>query len=194
MRADMKKIGGSEILAGSLNGKVALNELVVLTMKEPDEPEPLFLDFSRVKVATASFLRESVLTVRNIVRTRRSNLYPVIANANELIIDELQELVSGQRSDVLVACQLSESGTVSRVVLIGELEPVQQRTFDLVRQAGETDASELMRTYGAADRTTRTTAWNNRLTSLAFLGLLVEVSQGRAKRYRALFGDLHHGR
>jgi hypothetical protein len=193
MHVDMKKTGGSDVLAGASNGKRILAKLVALTVQEPLEPEPFYLDFLRVDVATASFLRESVLMLRNIVRGQRSNFYPVVANANEIIRDELHELVSGQRSDVLIACTFSESGTVSNVGLIGELEPVQQKTFDLVRNVGETDAGELMRAHGASDRTTRTTAWNNRLTSLAFLGLLVEVSQGRTKRYKPLFGDLQHG-
>jgi hypothetical protein len=193
MQIDMKKVAGTAILAGALNGKRALGKLVAMTVQEHFEPEPVFLEFSKVDVATASFLRESVLALRNIVRGQRSNFYPVIANANANIRDELFELVGGQRSDVLIACALSESGKVSDVSLIGDLEPVQRRTFDLVRQVGETDAGELMRAHGATDRPTRTTAWNNRLTSLTYLGLLVEVSQGRTKRYKPLFGDVQYG-
>ena len=189
----MKKIGGLAVLAGASNGKRVLAKLVASTVQEPLEPEPFFLDFAKVEVATASFLRESVLMLRNIVRGQRSNFYPVIANANPNICDELHELVGGQRSDVLITCTLGESGRVSHVGLIGQLEPVQQKTFDLVRDLGETDAGALMRAHGASDRATRTTAWNNRLTSLTFLGLLVEVSQGRTKRYKPLFGDLQYG-
>ena len=193
MLVDMKRLCGSGVLAGASNGKKALAKMVALTVQEPFEPEPVFLDFSKVDVATASFLRETVLSLRNIVRGQRSNFYPVVANANSDIRDELNELVNGQRSDVLITCTRSESGTVSDVALIGELEPVQRKTFDLVRKIGETDAGELMRAHGASDRTTRTTAWNNRLTSLAFLGLVVEVSQGRTKRYKPLFGGVQYG-
>jgi hypothetical protein len=193
MKIDIKKVCGAAVLAGALNGKRALGKLVEMTVQEPFEPEPVYLDFSKVEVATASFLRESVLTLRDIVRGQRSNFYPVIANANANIRDELIELVDGRRSDVLITCTLSESSTVTDVALIGELEPVQRRTFELVRQSGETDAGGLMRAHGASDGTTHTTAWNNRLTSLAFLGLLVEVSQGRTKRYKPLFVDAHYG-
>lgn len=193
MNIDMKKVAGSSILAGASNGKNVLAKLLATTIREPLQPEPIFFDFLRVDVATASFLRESVLMFRNVVRSQRSNLYPVIANANSDICDELHELVDGQRSDVLVACSRNELGMVKDVKLIGELEPVQRRTFDLVRELGETDAGELMRAHGTTDRTTRTTAWNNRLASLAFLGLVVEVSEGRTKRYKPLFGDLQYG-
>jgi hypothetical protein len=189
----MKTLGGGDVLAGTANGKRVLAKLVDATVQEPQQPEPFLLDFKKIEVATASFLRESVLSLRNIVRGQRSNFYPVIANANSLICDELHELVGGQRSDVLISCALSESGTISNVTLIGQLEPIQKRTFDLVQELGETDAGELMREHGAADGTTRTTAWNNRLTSLTSLGLLVEISQGRTKRYKPLFGALRHG-
>lgn len=187
MRIDMKRTGGSPVLAGSSNGKKALAKLLASTVQEPLDADPVFLDFSGVEVATASFLRESILVFRNFVRGRRSNFYPVVANANSDIRDELNELVSGQKSDVLITCRLSESGKASDVQLIGDLEPIQRKTLEHVRQLGETDAGELMRTHGADDRTTRTTAWNNRLTALSSLGLLVEMSQGRTKRYRPLF-------
>ena len=62
-------------------------------------------------------------------------------------------------------------------------------TFDLVSERGETDAAELMREYGANEKPIAQTAWNNRLASLTSLGLLVESSQGRAKRYRPLFRE-----
>ncbi len=66
---------------------------------------------------------------------------------------------------------------------LGDLDPKQRVTFDLVCERGETDAAELMRQYGG---TKTQTAWNNRLAALAALGLVVEMSQGRAKRYKPL--------
>jgi hypothetical protein len=187
MRLDLKSMGGDSVLAGAINGKKLFPKLLSATMKEPDEPEPVFLDFSGIDVATASFLRESVLALRDVVRGRRSNFYPVIANANDKVQDELRELVAPPRSDVLIACKLDKAGSVKQVALIGDLEPAQRRTLELVRERGETDAGELMRDYGEREKVTRTTAWNNRLTSLAYIGVLVELSEGRAKRYKPLF-------
>lgn len=187
MKISLKDVGGSEVLAGALNGRVALNRLLEETTSEPDGPEPVFLDFSSVEVATASFLRESVLAFRDIVRSRRSSFYPVIANANETVRDELIELLH-PRGDVLMACILGEDESVVEAAPIGDLDPKQRVTFDLVREHGETDARELMRSYGKKEGLKHATAWNNRLASLASLGLVVELSQGRAKRYRPLFG------
>jgi hypothetical protein len=187
VKFDLEALGGSAVLAGAISGKRVLGQLLALMPAEPTQPAPVFLDFANVDVATASFLRESVLEFRNAVRGRRSNLYPVIANANAIVQDELRELVGPPRSDVLIACKQEANGAARDVILIGELEPAQRRTFELVRQCGETDASELMREFGEKEKITRTTAWNNRLTSLSFLGLLVELSEGRAKRYKPLF-------
>lgn len=88
-----------------------------------------------------------------------------------------------------MACVLDPAGSVTQAAPIGELDPKQRLTFDLVRKYGETDAGTLMRAYGEEEGTKHATAWNNRLSALAALGLVVEVSQGRAKRYRPLFGE-----
>lgn len=186
MKINLAELSGTSVLAGALNGRTALNRLLAETTTEPDSPEPLFLDFSGIEVATASFLRESVLAFRDIVRGRRSGFYPVVANANELVRDELIELLRS-RGDVLMTCGLDEDGTVVEASPIGELDPKQRLTFDLVREHGETDAGALMRSYGESEGLKHTTAWNNRLASLASRGLVIEQSHGRAKRYRPLF-------
>ena len=103
---------GNEYFGGALGGKSALAKLVATTNKEPKEPEPYFLDFVQVEVATVSFLRESVMAFRDHVRGRRSKYYPLVANANEMVEDELNELVK-VRGDVLAACKLDEAGNVT---------------------------------------------------------------------------------
>jgi hypothetical protein len=127
-------------------------------------------------VATASFLRESVLAFRDIVRGRRSVICPVVANASDAVKEELDELVKS-RGGILMTCQLAEDGTISNPSLIGRLDRKQQLTFDLVRQRGETDAMELMREFGGSEDV-GSTAWNKRLSSLAALGLVIEMSFG----------------
>jgi hypothetical protein len=189
MRISMRELGNGDgqILAGAIPGRKVMAKLVKLTGREPALPEPLFLDFSGVQVATVSFLRESVLEFRDAVRGRRSNFYPVIANANDLVVDELTALVA-PHGDVLMLCSLDKNGKPHQPRLAGDLDPKQRVTFDLVGQRKETDAAELMREHGDSERV-KQTAWNNRLASLANLGLVVELSQGRAKRYRPLFAE-----
>lgn len=186
MKINLLEVCGSSVLAGALNGRTALGRLLEATATEADKPEPVFLDFSGIEVATASFLRESVLAFRDIVRGRRSHYYPVIANPDESVQDELIELLR-PRGGVLMICTLADDGTVTGAAPLGELDPKQRMTFDLVLQRGETDAAALMREFGESEGVKHTTAWNNRLASLAALGLVIEQSQGRAKRYRPLF-------
>ena len=178
--------GHSEILAGAVNGRKALANLLEHTSNEPEKPEEVFLDFSGVQVATASFLRETVFAFREQVRRRRSNFYPVIANAEPSVEDELKLLVQSDNS-VLMVCSLDHKGKPHNPRLLGDLDPKQRLTFNLV-QKGVTDAAQLMRDHGETENV-KQTAWNNRLAALTSLGLVVELSAGRAKKYRALFEE-----
>jgi hypothetical protein len=187
MRIDMRVIGGSTSLAGAPRGQEALTKLITAIGPDAGEPRPLFFDFVGIEVATASYLRESVLACRDFVRQQRPSYYPVIANANDDVKDELLVLMKARR-EVVMTCTLGGENKVSDVALLGDLEPAQKTTFELVNEHGETDASALMEKYGEREKTTRTTAWNNRLAALSALGLVVEESRGRAKRYRPLFG------
>jgi len=191
MRINILKLIGSDVLAGALSGKKALAKLVELTDQEPALPEPVFLDFAGVNIATASFLREMVLAYRNTVRRRRSNFYPVIANANALVEEELKVLVTSD-GNVLMLCSLDENHAPREPRLLGKLDPKQRLTFDLVQRRHETDAAETMREHGENEGV-KQTAWNNRLSALAILGLVVELSEGRAKRYRPLLAGATHG-
>jgi hypothetical protein len=49
-----------------------------------------------------------------------------------------------------------------------------------------------MREHGESEGV-KQTAWNNRLVALAAMGLVVELSEGRAKRYRPLFMEGKNG-
>jgi hypothetical protein len=185
MRISFRELAAMDVLAGAENGRRLLAKLVEMTGRDPQAAETLFLDFAGIEVATASFLRESVLLFRDAVRNRRSNFYPVIANANDLIAEELRLLCSS-RGEVIMLCTLRDNGSVADPHIAGELDPKQSITFNLVQERGETDAAELMREHGEGEGV-KQTAWNNRLATLANLGLVVEISQGRAKRYKPVF-------
>lgn len=180
----MLDLSKSDVLAGALQGRRAFGELLTHIDREPESPEPVYLDFTGVAVATASYLRESVMTFRDTVRRHRAGYFPILANVNDAIEEELSVLIQPQR-DVLLLCTLNDDGVPSDPHLIGELEPKQRITFDLVKALGETDARELMRQTDGTESVGQT-AWNNRLASLSKLGILMELSHGRAKRYRPL--------
>jgi hypothetical protein len=185
MILNMAQMGGDEVLSGATTGRMVFADLLRATASEPLVATPVLLNFEWVRVATSSFLRESVLAFRDAIRSRRSNFYPVIANVNSEVREELEDLLS-RRGGVLMSC-IARNDEVVEAVPIGELDPKQRLTFDLVQQRRETDAGELMRDFATTDTVKSPTAWNNRLASLAMLGLVVEVSQGRSKRYKPIF-------
>lgn len=184
MHIRLRELLDCDVLSGALTGRKTLQALLDRIGSAPRSPETVYLDFEGIEVATASFLRECVLEFRDTVRRRWTNYYPVVANANETIVEELSVLLEPQR-DVLLLCELDETETPHRPRLVGDLEPKQQITFDLVRKLGEADAGELTRTANGTEKVGQT-AWNNRLASLSRLGLLMEHSHGRSKRYRPL--------
>jgi hypothetical protein len=186
MRIDMMEVGGAAVLAGAINGQKGFARLVERVGPEPAAPTPLFLDFAAVDVASASYLRESVISFRDYIRKTKPRYYPVVANAKDAVKDDLRELTKAGR-DVVMTCRLDRRGRISNPAPLGVLEPKQQMTFDLVRKYGETDATQLMEEYGKSEDTKSTTAWNNRLAGLANLGLVIVESHGRVKRYRPLF-------
>lgn len=184
-RVEIRTETASTILSGALRGQQLLARLLPAFASEPPLPQAVFLDFSGVDVATGSFIRESVLALRDTARARRSNIFPVVANANESVREELAEVVRS-RGGAIWVCTLDEDEQVSCAQVIGELDPKQKLTFNLVKQRGAVDAAELMRDQDPNDAVTQT-AWNNRLASLVGLGLVVEdYSAGRTKRYRLL--------
>lgn len=191
MKVSISQVGKSEVLAGAINGQKMLSKLLELTQKESQSPELIFLDFSGVNVATASFLREAVLAYRDTVRRRRSNLYPIVANANQVIEDELKILVIAE-GDALMLCLLDKNDQPRAPRILGQLDPKQRLTFDLVQKDTETNASALMRAHREKERVNQN-AWNNRLASLANLGLVIELSEGRSKKYRPLLAGATYG-
>lgn len=183
MRYNLAFEGSGPVLAGANNGKVAFGSIVRSIDKEPPTPTPLFLDFKDVEVATASFLRESIFALKLYLRSVRSNIYPVVANSNEAVYEELL-LVANARGDAIICCDLSAADKPSEIGLIGQLDPKQQETFDLVNELKIADAIGLMEKYDAEEDKKSPTKWNNRLAGLASRGLILEFSRGRAKYYR----------
>lgn len=178
-------------LAGALHGQQVLGALIS-SAPHPTEPTPLYLDFGKVKTATASFVRACVLGFKDYARKQNPNLYPVVANAPAVVLEDLLIVLNG-RGDAMAICDLDEQGAVSNARVIGQLESKQLQTLEAVRDAGEADAGGLYEKFKHLDGVSSATAWNNRLASLASKGLLIERSRGRAKSYRCVLPELRYG-
>ena len=169
------------ILAGRLDGKRVFAR-VIEDVPPIKQPSILMLDFASVELATSSFLGETVLPLRDHLRARRPPIYLVVANLNEKVQEELDELLH-RIGDALLSCQFAPGADPRNVQLLGILKPELLETWELVRLMGETTAVELF-SSAKSDRI-GPTAWNNRLTALASKGLVVEFPQGRLKKYRS---------
>ena len=176
---------GMGVLGGATTGRLHKDCLLGKMAAEPSGPAVALLDFAGVEVATASWVREAVIGLRNCLRGRRSNWYPVVSGLAADVREEFLILLR-QRSDALLECARYENGELRDAAPLGILDEKQRMTFELVNSRLETDAGELMRAYGEQEGTRHQTAWNNRLSGLAAQGLVAEISRGRSKRYRTL--------
>jgi hypothetical protein len=169
------------ILAGRLSGKGTflrvLEEIPSFTA-----PTLLILDFHGVELATSSFLSEAILPLRDHLRFRRPPAYVVVANLADKVAEEFDELLV-RSGDAVLACDLAASGAITHVRLMGRLEEKLLETFDLIRQKGTASAVELHAESRESDRI-GPTGWNNRLSVLTSKSLVMEIAQGRTKKYQ----------
>lgn len=174
--------GGQAVLSGAIPGRKLLSTLIAAT-RTSETPTPAFLDFNRIEVATASFLREVVIGFRDYARQSLPNVYPVVANLSPAVTEELDFFVRA-RGDTLWSCELDVHDHVVSARLIGELDPAQRSTFEAVIELGAITAPELAVRFSSQG--IGPTAWNNRLSALATKGLLVERKQGKSKSFSPL--------
>ncbi len=185
----MKKIaitllspGDEPILAGRLSGRRAFIKALE-AIPSIDEPTLVILDFKGVDLATSSYLSEAVLPLREHLRLRRPPAYVVLANLSDNVIEEIDGLLS-RSGDALLACKVSPGGTISDAQLLGKLDQKLRETFDLICKKRETTAVELH--IESSDSGVGATAWNNRLNALTNKSLVMEIPQGRTKKYRTV--------
>ena len=182
MHTDIAELVGTDVLGGALQGRHTCANLSELARNPPPNPTPWFWDLKGVTVTSASFVRECFVALQATLRAQRSTLFPVIANASPDVREDLRVMFKAI-GRAIVICRLDGRRRASEIGLLGHLESYAEATFAMVLDRGETDARELANAQ-SGDATIGVTAWNNRLAGLAAIGALVEIPQGRAKRYR----------
>lgn len=169
----------SATLAGSAMGRQMLAHLIEKT-KPVAQPAIAFLDFDGVDIATGSFLREAVMGFRDFCRNAAGSIYPVVANANANIEEEL-DMYLRSRNDAIWACTVDAQLIVSGPHILGELDAAQMSTIHLIGRHHPISAPQLAKLR--PEDKIGTTAWNNRLATLAAKGMLKEVRQGKTKLF-----------
>jgi pimeloyl-ACP methyl ester carboxylesterase len=185
IRYPIHSIAAKATLAGTAMGRQMLAQLIAVT-RPVNVPTVVYLDFGGIDIATGSFLREAVLGFRDFGRNAIGTLYPVLANANTTIEEELSVYLK-DRNDAIWACSLSEDGAALSPHILGELDLSQMNTLQLISQHQPISAPELAKlrpTEGIG-----TTAWNNRLATLAAKGILMELKQGKTKLFAPVLED-----
>lgn len=169
----------SAALAGSAMGRQMLAHLIQKT-KPVAQPTIALLDFDGIDIATGSFLREAVMGFRDFCRNAAGMIYPVVANANATIEEELAVYLRG-RNDAIWACTVDTQDRIAVPHILGDLDTEQMSTIQLISRHHPISAPELARLR--PDHKIGTTAWNNRLATLAAKGMLKEIRQGKTKLF-----------
>jgi hypothetical protein len=185
MRFGLRDMGGTEVAAGAQAGRRVFAALLAGAPRE-SAPGPMFLDLAGIEAATSSFLREAVFAFRDYCRHALDNTYPVVANATEVVAEEIAFYAKSQ-SDAIWSCELSEGEGIAAVRLIGRenLDLGQQEALKWVEQLPDATAPLMAQ---ASEQTIGVTAWNNRLASLAAKGIIMEQRRGKTKIFRPVLG------
>lgn len=181
------QIAKESTLAGGSNGRLLVPELLKHLPMSADI-QIVVLDFSNIRIATASYLREMILPFRDFVRRREAKL--VIANCSELILEDLNEVMLA-RDEALLHCTLDDNGRPQNPRVIGPLDSGLTKVLETLSSHGEVDAPMLAKAY--PDEGIGSTGWNNRLATLDDKGVLLMSRQGRLKRYSLILKGTDDG-
>ncbi|MEZ5996070.1 MAG: hypothetical protein R3C25_09965 [Hyphomonadaceae bacterium] len=173
--------GGQMTLAGAEFGRAVLGRLVTM-LPAPGAQQLCVLDYNGVDVASGSFIRESTISFRDFARVSRPDLFPVVANASEIVLDDLREVLAN-RSDAMVTCVDDGAGGLKNFRIVGRLDEKLRLTLELVDDMGEADTGKLREARAGEGVPT---VWNNRLSALVSKGLVAETSVGRGKLFKSL--------
>lgn len=183
----LQSVLNTPTLLGIAAGRASTERLFSSVEASMNAPLTL-LDFQGMELVTASAARESIFKLAAHLAEHGSLL--ICVNANEATLDELTFAATALKQPIVVAT-LNEDGEIDTPRVIGQLEAVQTKTLQLVGRLGEVDAKTA--SQAADDQSAGATGWNNRLSSMASLGLLKERKVGKTKLYSLTVKGLSSG-
>jgi hypothetical protein len=188
-RIQVDTVAGTDILAGAAKG---LADLSILIGKLPFDsgPHVVALDFQSIQVATSSYLREFVVGLRDYSRRNRPEVYPIVANANAIVTEELLVLLRDMR-DALVVCDTADDQIITARTL-GVLDAKEKITLEAVLNSPEIDAVSLAAKPPDGECVSAN-AWSNRLAALVAKRIIIECRQGRKKTFAPVLKELTDG-
>lgn len=202
------QLHGHRVASGALTAKEHAAK-AVSQLEEANEVGTLVVfDFADVELATASYLKATVLWAVTCGRMHAGiidaeelrsldasqfqplNIFPLVANTNAEIETELEEIFGGR----WLACAIATQITAKKVVkakVVGKLEPTAAKTLKAIKGLGEFTAYDLVERFPKEG--INATAWNNRLVDLHRLRLLRRRKQGKFWKYQPVADQLIYG-
>ena len=173
-------------LAGAASG--AMWSQAVRPIIESAAPGLHALDFTGVRVATVSWLREGVLAIKNYSHAVRPDVMLLVVNLPELVREELVVALEAT-SGVMIGAELSQELEIHAPCVLGRLDLALGETLRVVQHEREFDAPFVSREVPNL----ALSAANNRLAAIESKGILKSERHGRGRIYRPVLENLNYG-
>lgn len=186
---NVAKVSARQNLVGSATGCLVRQRLLE-TVETLGFHPLLAIDLSGVEMISASAAREAFLGEFLSTQRERGTL-PVFVNLGPEALEEFEFAAKAVGVPIVVAEGVDED-KLKGVRIIGSLDSKHLETLGVVAKLGETDAKAAHEAAGSQS-STGVTAWNNRLSGLAAIGLLKERKVGKTKYYSLTLEGLVDG-
>ena len=197
------------IASGAHTGRehAELIKAAIATAEMPDSGLVGAIDFSGVELATASYIKATVLLFATCGRLHAGaltpgeqktldwssveplNVFPLVVGASDDVRSEIDE-VFGRRGLACVCVQSLAKHPVEGKIL-GNVEPAIARTLESLRGQSEATAEELH--ASTPSEGVNITAWSNRLAELLRLRIARRKREWKTWRYHPLAQTLIYG-
>lgn len=146
------------------------------------------LDFTGIRIATVSWLREAVIALLRYAATMKPDLVVVASNLSDLVREELQVALDATGT-VMIEAATSSTEELVNPTLLGHLDQALSETLTVVAGEQSFDAPFVCKALPHVGAS----AANNRLASLEAKNILRSHRTGRSRVYRPVLEGLRYG-
>jgi hypothetical protein len=171
-------------LQGKLPGRRDYGRLCE-RLSEATPGSAVILDFAGVELVSGSWLNAALVPLLSWAADERNDLFPVICNAQEDVLEELALVAKFTHTCFVVA---EGSPPPRRAAVVGPLDPGQRATLEALVDLQAVTGAELERQR--PEDGVKATAWNNRLKDLYEKRLLRRERRGREQVYSPVVREI----
>jgi hypothetical protein len=180
----VRDITGSNTLAGKSGGLRDFPKFVA-AIEAVREASTVFLDWSDVELATASYFGATLVPLLRMTIAGDLDRYLIVGGLNQTCLDELK-LVLEHLGLVVLLGDLSRKSAVRSVSVLGKLDTSYAEAFAAVQKAHGASAAELHARQGRTGTRIGRTGWIKRLTNLHRLRLVKKQRSGREYVFQSI--------